>query len=92
MPALPGLDSAIPTQRTRSSEVSATPQAPPGQPPAPPQRPAVVEPCACGHARAAHEHYRPGTDCGACGAEGCEMFRAEGGRLRRLFRRMGLTA
>lgn len=23
--------------------------------------------CRCGHSRDAHEHYRPGTDCSACG-------------------------
>jgi hypothetical protein len=22
--------------------------------------------CRCGHGRAAHEHYRPGADCGSC--------------------------
>ena len=28
-------------------------------------------PCRCGHAAEAHEHYRPGRDCGACG---CHRF------------------
>jgi hypothetical protein len=32
--------------------------------------------CRCGHDAAAHEHFRPGTDCGACGARGCAHFRA----------------
>ncbi|WP_211770117.1 hypothetical protein [Kutzneria sp. CA-103260] len=46
--------------------------------------------CECGHARAAHEHYRPGSDCALCD---CPRFRdsdAPAGlvaRLRRLFRR-----
>jgi len=30
-------------------------------------------PCRCGHAAEAHEHYRPGRDCGACG---CHRFAA----------------
>ena len=51
----------------------------------------VVEPCACGHPRAAHEHYRRGTDCGACGAAGCEEFRPVGGPVRRVMRRWGLV-
>lgn len=25
--------------------------------------------CACGHTREAHEHYRPGSDCGLCDCE-----------------------
>lgn len=59
----------------------------------PPLRPRdpVVEPCACGHARAAHDHYRPGSDCGACGADDCTEFRPEGGPIRRLLRGMGLV-
>jgi hypothetical protein len=32
--------------------------------------------CRCGHAAAAHEHFRPGSDCGACGAARCGRFRA----------------
>jgi hypothetical protein len=40
--------------------------------------------CRCGHDAAAHEHFRPGTDCGACGAQACGRFRARRrGRLRR---------
>ncbi len=44
--------------------------------------------CRCGHPAAAHEHYRPGTDCGLCnspsrvtylrkylGTEPCQKFR-----------------
>ena len=32
--------------------------------------------CRCGHDAAAHEHYRRGSDCGACGAQSCARFRA----------------
>jgi hypothetical protein len=28
--------------------------------------------CRCGHTAAAHQHYRPGTDCGLCD---CPAFR-----------------
>ena len=34
--------------------------------------------CRCGHAVEAHEHFRPGSDCGACGAAQCGLFRAPG--------------
>lgn len=40
--------------------------------------------CRCGHARAVHEHYRRGRDCGICGAENCPGFRAPGGFADRL--------
>jgi hypothetical protein len=63
----------------------------PAMPPAPPVPQTVVEPCACGHPRSAHEHYRRGTDCGACGAELCDEFRAAGGPVRRTLRRWGLV-
>ena len=32
--------------------------------------------CACGHAEDAHEHYRRGSDCGACGPATCARFKA----------------
>ncbi|MFR9807088.1 hypothetical protein ACL02T_33045 [Pseudonocardia sp. RS010] len=38
--------------------------------------------CRCGHPEAAHEHYRPGTDCGACGREACPHFRPAAARRR----------
>jgi hypothetical protein len=68
---------AVPAQRTA-----------PETPITPPKRPAMVDPCACGHAKAAHEHYRAGTDCGVCGATACAAFRPaeRTGVLRRLFR------
>lgn len=59
----------------------------------PPARPVVVKPCACGHAREAHEHYRAGSDCGVCGATGpgaCVAYRRRGGPVRRLLRKLGL--
>ena len=31
--------------------------------------------CMCDHVRDAHEHYRPGTDCGVCGRPVCPEFR-----------------
>jgi hypothetical protein len=34
----------------------------------------AVSTCACGHNRAAHEHFRRGSDCGACGASACARF------------------
>lgn len=30
--------------------------------------------CVCGCPEEAHEHYRPGSDCGACGSE-CRRYR-----------------
>lgn len=30
--------------------------------------------CLCGHIRQAHDHHRPGTDCGACGKTICPEF------------------
>lgn len=32
--------------------------------------------CDCGCEPDTHEHYRPGTDCGACGSEHCPRYRA----------------
>jgi hypothetical protein len=33
---------------------------------------AVLKPCACGHGRQAHEHYRRGKDCALCS---CARYR-----------------
>lgn len=33
--------------------------------------------CTCGHIKAKHEHYRPGTDCGTCTQEVCTAFRQQ---------------
>jgi hypothetical protein len=82
---------AVPAQRKpRPAPASRKPEAPPVAPPAPPVQPTVVEPCACGHAREAHEHYRPGTDCGVCGATACSAYRARGGSVSGMLRRLGL--
>ena len=62
----------------------------PGAPPPAVARP-VLDPCACHHARAAHEHWRSGTDCGVCGPHGCPRSRREGGALRRFLRRAHLV-
>jgi hypothetical protein len=44
--------------------------------------------CRCGHDAAVHEHFRPGTDCGACGVRRCPRFRVpRRGVLGRLGRR-----
>ena len=66
---------AIPAPRSAADDAAATPAGPPVAP----QAPAVVDPCRCGHGRDAHEHDRPGTDCGACGT-GCSAFRARDAR------------
>jgi len=47
--------------------------------------------CLCGHGTPAHEHWRPGSDCSACGATGCSTFRRRGGRVRGLLRGFGLA-
>ncbi|HYH30032.1 MAG TPA: hypothetical protein VD903_06570 [Pseudonocardia sp.] len=85
MPALPDVE-AFPTQRTDSGHSGPLPV----QPPAPPAQRTVVEPCTCGHGRAAHEHYRPGSDCGTCGRAACAEFRPEHGRWRSFKRKLGL--
>lgn len=36
--------------------------------------------CVCGHAKAAHQHYRRGTDCGVCGPRLCPGYRPPGWR------------
>ena len=74
----------VPGQR----EAAAAPATPPVAPVTPPRT--VIEPCVCGHARDAHEHYRPGRDCGSCGARHCAEYRREGGAVRRTLRRLFL--
>lgn len=45
-------------------------------------RPAVRL-CRCGHEEDAHEHFRDGNDCGACGPVRCRTFRLRTGRRAR---------
>jgi hypothetical protein len=89
MPVLPDLDleTSFPVQR------QASPSAPvePSQPPAPPVQRTVVDPCLCGHGQGAHEHYRPGSDCGACGRVGCREYRPANSAWRRFLRGVGLS-
>jgi hypothetical protein len=42
--------------------------------------------CRCGHERAAHEHYRGGTECSLCSPTTCPRFRRQGivSRLRHI--------
>jgi hypothetical protein len=84
MPILPDLGAAVPAQRHDSPPA-------PAQPPAPPVQRTVVDPCVCGHSQQAHEHYRPGSDCGTCGRRSCGEYRPENGRWRRFLRSMGLS-
>lgn len=61
----------------------------------PPRQAAPAEPavglCVCLHPKAAHEHWRRGTDCGICGSATCRAYRRRGGPLRRFLRRIGLA-
>ncbi|OLM20160.1 MULTISPECIES: hypothetical protein [unclassified Pseudonocardia] len=83
----PSAPPRIPQQRTAAEPVA----------PAPPAQPGVAM-CTCGHPEEMHEHYRSGSDCGACGARACGAFRSAdetGSRarprnpLRTLLRRRG---
>jgi hypothetical protein len=79
VPSVPDAEAFVPAQRAPDDHR-------PSEPP-----PTVVEPCVCGHAREAHEHFRRGHDCGACGATGCATFRPVGGPTRRIMRHLGLS-
>jgi hypothetical protein len=57
----------------------------------PPVVDALAGSCLCGHGAPAHEHYRTGSDCGACGPGGCSVFRLPGGHTRRVLRRLRLA-
>ena len=86
---------ATPAVLTPPTGLPATP-ARPGRPgPADAGAPApraVLDPCACRHARVAHEHWRQGSDCGICGPQACPRYRRQGGALRRFLRRARLVA
>ncbi len=90
MPALSDLETSFPTQRRSSPSVPA-PSVPADTTPPPVQR-TVVDPCTCGHSMAAHEHYRPGSDCGTCGRAACGEFRPENGFFRQMMRKFGLLS
>lgn len=40
-------------------------------------RPPRLEVCACACPPAAHEHLRPGSDCGRCGPAACPRYRPQ---------------
>jgi hypothetical protein len=63
-----------PEASTTPAHRTATPV--PAEPAAPEASDVPPTLCRCGHDAAAHEHYRRGSDCGACGAQSCARFRA----------------
>ncbi|HLU59329.1 MAG TPA: hypothetical protein VKZ81_28030 [Pseudonocardia sp.] len=83
MPVIPDLESILPEQRRGPRPV-------PADPPQPPAQRTVANPCTCGHGPEAHEHYRPGSDCGACGRNACREYRPANSGWRRLLRGLGL--
>lgn len=82
-PAVAVPTTAIPAPRTPADDGTVVP----------PVAPAAVDLCRCGHEKDAHEHYRPGTDCGVCGVT-CRAFHARTGRAagRTAGRRARLTS
>jgi len=90
LPSIDDLETrfAVPAQRTADTTA---PTAPPVAPPPPAQAPPGM--CLCGHPHEAHEHYRAGDDCGACGTEVCSHYRAADGTVeprKGLLARLGL--
>lgn len=84
LPAVGGLESAIPAQRSAPADEAERTTTP--RPPGP--DPAGVRMCTCGHPEEMHEHYRVGDDCGSCGPESCASFRARAETaVRRVVRR-----
>lgn len=83
-PAVAVPATAIPAPRTAADDIPVV---------VGPATPAAVDLCRCGHEQDAHEHYRPGTDCGICGAA-CRAFHARTGRAagRTAGRRARLTS
>ncbi|WP_344420691.1 hypothetical protein [Pseudonocardia ailaonensis] len=86
LPAVDDLGASVPTRDIVVPSQRTAPTAPPVAPPAPP----VLGVCTCGHAEEAHEHYRAGSDCGACGPEVCAAFAPKGERKGGLLRTLGL--
>ena len=83
--------------RTTGSSVLTPPTGVPAVPGAPATRlptNALEAPagfCLCGHEPRAHEHWRPGSECGVCGPEGCPTYRERGGRARGILRKLRLV-
>ena len=95
-PTTPSAAVLTPPTGLPAIEPTAPPRIPAQRTPATPNPPTPVDArvrmSSCGHPEEMHEHYRPGTDCGACGARTCSSFRLDGedrpaGRLRGLLRR-----
>jgi hypothetical protein len=67
--------------RGRGTEVETSPQGIPVAPEGsiPEQRipESGTRLCTCGHPAEMHEHYREGSDCGACGRDVCAEFTAD---------------
>lgn len=42
--------------------------------------PRLLPACVCSHSWDVHDHLRRGTDCGMCGRQTCEAYRASGWR------------
>ena len=78
-------DVAVPRVEPAPVVVWATPDVPA-------VHPVPTASCLCGHGSDAHAHWRPGSDCGLCGAAGCSTLRRRGGRVRRLLRSLRLIS
>lgn len=70
----------------RARPAAEPPPSPESERPDPPTGPRTTL-CRCGHDTEAHEHFRSGSDCGACGAAKCARFRAQGRRRWSVWRR-----
>jgi hypothetical protein len=81
LPATPEVASGHPRPAPESGRPVEAEAESPGAAPAPGG-------CVCGHPRAAHEHYRRGSDCGICGVTKCAAYRRPRGILRRMLGRV----
>jgi len=87
--AEPSTSTPIPVQRTSGEPVRRADDIAPTPPPATVAAPPGT--CTCGHPAEAHEHYRAGDDCGACGAAVCAHYAPVDGPAKKgLLRRLGL--
>jgi hypothetical protein len=48
--------------------------------------------CVCGHPRAAHEHYRRGTNCSLCVRGACHSYRSSTNVVRWVLTRLRTSA